>query len=71
MNMLFQTNYERKGRIRDRNIHKSMGINFDINERNKKFIVTVQQKMHVNWNLQIVYGYNFLTKHTLKLYFLQ
>ena len=44
MNMLFKTKYERKRRIRDRNIHKSTRITVGIHETIKKFTVTVQPK---------------------------
>ena len=67
--MLFKTDSVRKIRRCDRKIHKAMIIPVDIHEINKKFTVTVQQKMHVNWNLLMIYGYHFLTNHspTLKI----
>ena len=56
MNTLFNNIKERKIRRRDKNIHKAMQITVDIYQRTEKFFVTVQPKMHVNWNLKIIYG---------------
>ena len=44
MNMLFQTNNERKRRIFDKSIQKDMIIPFEIYHTNKEFPVTVQPK---------------------------
>ena len=65
MNMLFKTKDEIKRRICDGNIHKAMRIPVDIHERNKSSLLQFNQKMYVNWNLQIIYGYRFLTNHSL------
>ena len=54
--MLFNTNDERKRSRRDKKIHKNMQITVNIYQRTKQIFVTVQQKMHINWNLQIIYG---------------
>ena len=51
MYMLFKTKDVRKRRKFDRKIHKAVRITVDINEKNKRFTVTVQPKMHVNWDL--------------------
>ena len=67
MNVLFKTSDEIKVRRYDRNIHKAVRIPVSINEKNKTFTVAGQQKMHVNWNLQIIYGYHLLTSHSLTL----
>ena len=65
INMLFKTNDEIKISRCDQSIHKAMIIPVDIHQTNKKFSVTFNPKMHVNWNLQIIYGYHFLTNHSL------
>ena len=70
MNTLFKNNDEIKRRIFNRNIHKAMQIPVNIYQTNTKFFVKVQQKMHVNWNLQIIYGYHFFINLSLTLYFL-
>ena len=44
MKMLFKAEDVRKRRIFDRKIHKAMIIPFEIHERNKAFIVTIQPK---------------------------
>ena len=67
MNKLFKTNYERKIRRCDKSIHKAKIIIFHIHKDNKQLSVTVQPKMHVNWNLRIIYGYHFLTNHSMTL----
>ena len=51
MNMLFKTKDVIKRKRRDRKLHKTMIIPVDTHERNKMFTVTVQPKMHLNWNL--------------------
>ena len=69
--MLYKTNDERKRVICDKSIHKYMIISVDVHQTNKKFSVTVQPKMYVDCNLQIIYGYYFLTNHSMTLYFLK
>ena len=71
MNKSFKNNDERKRKICDKSIHKGMRIPVDIHHNNKKFSVTVQPKIHVYWNFQIIYGYRFLTNHSWKFYFFQ
>ena len=56
---VFKNNDGRKRKICDKNIHKAMRITFNIYQKIKLF-VTVQQKTHVDWNLQIIHGYHFL-----------
>ena len=51
MNIMFKNNYERKIRRCDRNIKKAMQIPANIFQTNIKLFITVQPKMHVNWNL--------------------
>ena len=67
MNMLFKTKDEIKIRRCDRNIHKAMIIPVDIHETNKKLLLQFNQRIHVNWNLQIIYGYHSLTNQSLTL----
>ena len=67
MNTLFKTNNERKIRICDKSIHMAMRIPVDIHQTNKSYLLQFNQKMHVNWNLQIIYGYHLLTNHCLTL----
>ena len=67
MNTFFKNNGERKIRICDRNIHEAMQIPVDIYQANKKFFVAYKPKMHINWNLHIIYGYNFLINLSLTL----
>ena len=50
MNILLKTKDKRKIRRRDRKINKAMIFPVDIHERNNKFTVTVDPKMHVNCN---------------------
>ena len=72
INTLFKTNYEIKRRRCDRSIQKAMRIPADIHQANKKSsLLQFNQKMPVDRNLQIIYGYHFLTNHSLTLYFLQ
>ena len=56
MNTLFKKNDERKRRIHDRNINKAIQIPVKFYQKKEKFFVTVEPKMHVNCNLQIIYG---------------
>ena len=51
MNTLFNNNYGIKERKYYGNIHKAFIIPVDVYHINLKTIVTVQLKMHVNWNL--------------------
>ena len=51
MNTLFENNDGRKRRRRDKKIHKAMQITVNFYQTNKTFFVTVQPKMHLNWNL--------------------
>ena len=67
MNTLFKANDERKIRRCYKSIHKDMIIPVVIHQTNKISLLHFNKKMHVNRNLQIIYGYHFLTKHSLTL----
>ena len=67
INSLFNTNYERKIRKCDKRIHKDMIITVEINQTNKSYLLQFNQKMNIDRNLQIIYGYHFLTNHSRKL----
>ena len=65
MNILFKTKYDRKRIICDRNKRKATRITVEIDKTNKNPLLHFNQKVHVNCNLQIIYGYHFLTNHSL------
>ena len=67
MNTLFENNDERKRSICDRNIHKAMQIPVNIIKKNKISLLHFNQKTHVNFNFQNVYGYHSLIKLSTKL----
>ena len=62
MNTLFKTNIERKIRICDKSMHKTMQITVEIHQTNKNSLLQFNQKMNINWDSKIIYGYNLLTK---------
>ena len=65
MNTLFKTNDERKISRCDKFLHKTMRITVEIYLTNLFSLLLFNQKMHVYWNLQIIYGYHFLTNHSM------
>ena len=67
MNILFKTNDEIKRSRCDKSIHKAMIINGNTHKTNKSPLLQFNRKMRVNWNLQIIYGYHFLTNNSMKL----
>ena len=67
INTLFE-NYDKiKRRGRDINIHKAMQITVEIYQKRISCLLMFNQKMHVNWNLQIIYGYHYLINISMTL----
>ena len=64
MNTSFKSNYEIKRSRCDKSIQKAMIISVEIYQNNKSSQLQFNQEMHVNWNLQIIYGYHILTNHS-------
>ena len=67
MNILFKNINERKIRRCDKNIYTAMQIIVDVNQRLNVPLLRSNQKMYLDWNLQIIYGYHFLINLSMKL----
>ena len=65
INTLFKTDDKRKRRRCDKIIHKAIRVTAEIHKTNKNSVLQSNQKMHVNWNLRIIFGDHFLTNHSL------
>ena len=72
MNTLFENNDGIKRRKCDRNVQKDMRIPVDT-YKNKIDLLQLNQKIRVNWNLKIIYGYHFLINygHTLQVLYIK